>query len=195
MSLTLCLLALQKLQSSNRPARIECARHSPARGSPWRPPPAPDTAGSAAPEVTARNEPPSPRHAPTGAAANAVPRAPPAAAAAAVPSSVRAPAPLPPPAFTNSQMGLPAQRGTDHSGSSGPTSLLRQSYPRVHGIGLCPDNSTPIGEHSTTSLDNLLQCPHIRTVKKFFLVFTETSCASVSAHCFLSCCWAPLRRA
>lgn len=43
--------------------------------------------------------------------------------------------------FTKSLCHRMGQAGRDHSGSSDPTSLLRQSHPRAHGAGLCPDSS------------------------------------------------------
>ena len=42
-----------------------------------------------------------------------------------------------------------SQGGRDHSRSSGPTSLLKQSHPRAHGTGLCPQGSEIIPARDT----------------------------------------------
>lgn len=46
----------------------------------------------------------------------------------------------------------------------------------------------------STSLGNVCQCSVILTVKKFFLLFSQTSCVSVCAQSPLSCHRVPLKR-
>lgn len=70
----------------------------------------------------------------------------------------------------NHRMG---QVGSDHSGSSGPVSLIKQGHLRAHGTGLCPDGSglSPVEEtphplwatcSSVQSLHSKEVLPHIQ---------------------------------
>lgn len=47
----------------------------------------------------------------------------------------------PPTEFVGSWNPRMGQARMDYSGSSGPTSLLKQGHPTAHGRGLCPDGS------------------------------------------------------
>lgn len=86
-----------------------------------------------------------------------------------------------------------SQAGGDHSGSSGPAFLLRQSHSRAHGTGLHRHfwNTSSEGEPPwaiCSSACSLL-------LQQLLFIFTGTSCLSVSAHRLLSYCFTQFGRA